>query len=89
MCLQLPLLICEHQVVNYSISVIDQTVEKNNHSINFTAMTYGPYLHVGSGMVSHAITSGLERDKEYSAMVNVWVEPQVIQSHWVLFSKPG
>ena len=87
--MQLPLLICEHQVANYTINVIDKTVDQSNHSINYTSMTYGPYLHVGPGIVSHAITSGLERDKEYSAMVNVWVEPQVIQSHRVLFSKRG
>ena len=71
----------------YTISVINKTVNQSDHSIRYT--TYGPYFHLGPGTASHAITSGLERDKEYmySAMVNIWVEPILIQSHEVLFGK--
>ena len=71
-------------MVNYSISTsaIDETVDKkSNDSIN------GPYLHLGPGVVSHAITSGLERDKKYSVTVRVWIESQMIESHRVPFSK--
>lgn len=85
MCMQLPLLICPHQMVNYTISIINETVNRSDHSIRYTS--YGPYFHLGPGTASHAITSGLERDKEYSAMVNIWVERIVIQSHEVLFGK--
>ena len=79
----MPLLICKHQVVNYSISTsaINETVDKSNDSIN------GPYLHLGPGAVSHAITSGLEQDMEYSVTVKIWIESQMIESHGVPFSK--
>jgi hypothetical protein len=70
-------------MVNYTVSVINETVDKSNDSIAI----YGPYLHFGPGTVSHAIASGLERDKEYSAIVKVWIESQVIESHGVSFSK--
>ena len=85
--MQLPLLICAHQMVNYTIRVIDETVDQSNHSLNYTSY-YELYRHLGPGTVRHVITSGLERDKEYSAVVKIWVEPQVIQSYsGVFFSK--
>ncbi len=71
-------------MVNYTIGVVNETVDKSNDSILYY---YGPYLHFGPGMVRHAIASGLERDKEYSIVVEVWIESQVIESHGVLFSK--
>ena len=85
MCMQLPLLICAHQMVNYTISIINETVNQSDHSVRYTS--YGPYFHLGPGTVSHAIASGLERDGEYSVMVNVWVEPIIIQSQEILFSE--
>ena len=85
--MQLPLPVCAHQMVNYTIGIIDETVNQSNHSMKYTV--YGPYLHLGRGRASHAISSGLERGKEYSAVVNVWVEPLEIQSQEVLFSKLG
>ncbi len=72
-------------MVNYTIGVVNETVDKSNDSTLY--YYYGPYLHFGPGTVSHAIASGLDRDKEYSAIVKVRIESQVIESHGVSFSK--
>ena len=73
-------------MVNYTIRVTDKTLDQSNRSANYTL--YESYRHLGPGTVRHAIISGLERDKEYSMIVDVRVEPQVIQSYnGVVFSK--
>ena len=88
--MQLPMLICAHQIVNYSITIIDTAVNQSNNSMNYTSYSYyyGPYFHIGGGTVHQCITSGLVRDKEYSLLVKfVELESQTIQSDEVLFSK--
>ena len=84
------MVVCVHQVVNYSIAIIDKTAKESNcnNSINYTYTSYyGPYFHTGGGIVCQPITSGLVRDKEYSVVVNVGIESQMIQSDEVLFSE--
>ena len=85
--MQLPSFICAHQTVNYTITITDDIMNQSNYLMNMNYISYGPYFHLGPGVVSCDITSGLDRNKEYSAIVNVGIGPQMIQSHKVLFSK--
>ena len=89
MTMQLPLLVCAHQTVNYSIIIINTTInQSNDNSMTYIYTSYfGPYFHIGAGIARQRITSGLERDKEYSVIVNVWTESQTVQSNEVLFSE--
>ena len=84
--MQLPAFICTDQTVNYTIIITDDTVNQLVINTNHN-MSYGPFFHIGPGVVSRDIISGLDRNKEYSAMVNVGIGPQVIRSNKVFFSK--
>ena len=53
----------------------------------YTSYYYGPYFHIGAGIIRQRITSGLMRDKEYSVIMNIGIESQTIQSIEVLFSE--
>ena len=85
--MQLLAFICTDQTVNYTIIITDDTVNQLVMNTNHNNMSYGPFFHIGPGVVSHDIISGLDRNKEYSAMVNVGIGPQVIRFNKVFFSK--
>ena len=60
---QLPTTLCPYQYVKYMI-VIRELPSEN-------IITFGLFSHRGSGIVMQSITSGLNRDQNYSVMVMV------------------
>lgn len=60
---QLPTAVCPYQYVNYTIMIREQSYED--------IMIFGPFIHQGSGRVTQRISSGLNRNQNYSVIVVV------------------